>query len=157
MINQIRPVCVVLSMIWLAGCKSLTQPLLSPEVSLAGVRLQHADLATQTFILDFAVRNPNAIAIPIRSINYGVTLAGASLAKGSSEERFSVPANGAGEFSINVSTSLIETVRMLGTRVLRGGEQELEYSVGGSVDVDIPFVRPLPFSSTGVVRLNISD
>ncbi len=137
----------------LAGCSTFGQPFESPEVRLASVRLGQADLTTQRFEISFAVSNPNAIALPIKRVDYGITLGGMSLARGSTTESFRVPANGDGSFSVSVETSLITALQELGTRVLRGGETELDYSVDGSVALDLPLVNPLPFSSAGKVSL----
>ncbi|MEM7610943.1 MAG: LEA type 2 family protein [Pseudomonadota bacterium] len=148
-----RTTAVLALVFLLAGCETLGQTFESPNVALSNVRLQSADMTTQKFVLDFTVSNPNGVPLPVRAVNYGVTLAGISLASGSTEQAFRVPANGDGSFSVSVETSLIDAVKMLGTRLLKGGEQELEYSVGGSVALDVPLVRPLPFSATGVVQI----
>lgn len=137
----------------LGGCQSIGESFASPEVELAGVRLVEADLTTQRFVLDFDVRNPNPVALPVRAVNYGVDLGGMRLASGSSEQPFRIPAGGAGAFSVTVETSLLESARLLGARLLRGGEQSLDYDIGGSVEIDLPFVRPLPFSSRGTVSI----
>lgn len=108
---------------------------------------------TQRFDLEFAVANPNAVALPVRQVDYGVTLGGLSLASGSTAAPFRVPANGTGSFSVSVETSLVTALQTLGTRILRGGERELDYSVDGSVAIDLPLVRAMPFSSTGKVSL----
>ena len=137
----------------LAGCETLGRQFVAPDVTLASVRLGASDLSTQRFDLQFAVDNPNAVALPVRQVDYDVTLGGLSLASGSSAEPFRVPANGSGSFSVSVETSLVRVLQTLGTRILRGGETEFDYSAAGSVALDLPLVRPLPFSSTGKVSL----
>ncbi|MEL6869990.1 MAG: LEA type 2 family protein [Pseudomonadota bacterium] len=139
------------AVLMLAGCQSLIEQLQAPDVQLAAVRLAQADLTTQRFELEFAISNPNAIALPVKAVNYGVNLGGVSLASGSTTESFRVPANGDGAFSVSVEMSLVEALRTLGTRVLGGGEKTLDYDVGGSVALDLPLVQPLPFSAKGTV------
>lgn len=138
----------------LSGCQSLLDQLEAPDVQLSAIRLAQADLTTQRFELEFAISNPNAIALPVRAVNYGVTLAGVSLASGSTTSAFRVPANGDGTFSVSVETSLVEALRMLGTSVLGGGSKTLDYDVGGSVALDLPLVRPLPFNAKGSVDVS---
>lgn len=145
---------VLLLTVPLAACQTLTEQLEAPDVRLTGVRLQEVNTMQQRFLLDFDVSNPNAIALPVRAVNYGVKLGGMSLAEGSSDNAFRIPARGDGQFSVSVEMSLLQTVKVLGSRLLQGGEQSLDYDVGGSVEVDLPFVRPLPFSSTGSVQIS---
>ncbi|MFK8051884.1 MAG: LEA type 2 family protein [Woeseiaceae bacterium] len=152
MLKTIRA-ALLATLVLLSGCETIAQSLSPPDVRLSNVRVQEISSTSQQFQLTFAVSNPNAIALPVRAINYGVELGGLSLASGSTSEAFRVPANGDGEFSITVEASLIETVRLLGTRLLSGGAQSLDYSVGGDVDIDLPFVKPLPFSSSGTVSI----
>lgn len=149
-----RVLLVMTASVLLAGCQSLIDQLEAPGVELSAVRLAQADLSNQRFELEFAISNPNAIALPVRAVNYGITLAGVSLASGSTTEAFRIPANGDGTFSVSVETSLVEALRMLGTRVLGGGEKTLAYDVGGSVALDLPLVRPLPFSASGNVDVS---
>ncbi|MEO0574853.1 MAG: LEA type 2 family protein [Pseudomonadota bacterium] len=138
----------------LSGCQSLLDQLQAPDVALSGIRLAEADLTTQRFELEFSISNPNAIALPVRAVDYGVTLGGVSLASGSTTSAFRVPANGDGSFSVSVETSLVDALRMLGTSVLGGAEKTLDYDVGGSVALDLPLVRPLPFSASGSVDVS---
>ncbi|MEM9173384.1 MAG: LEA type 2 family protein [Pseudomonadota bacterium] len=151
---MIKTLVFVIAVSASAGCQSLVDSLQAPDIELVDVRLAQADLSSQRFELDFAVANPNAIALPISNIRYGVMLGGMQLAAGTTAEKFRVPAGGDGAFSISVETSLVEALRTLGTRVLAGGESTLDYSVNGSVALDLPLVKPLPFSAEGVVDIN---
>ncbi len=150
--HYLRAFCAA-AVVVLSGCQTISESLEAPDVRLSNVRLQELSSLQQQFVLDFEVSNPNAIPLPIKAINYGVMLGGMSLVNGRSESAFRVPANGEGSFSISVETSLMEVVKALGTRIMLGGEQSLDYQVGGDVAVDLPFIRPLPFKTEGTVQI----
>lgn len=135
-----------------SGCAGFGRPLEEPELTLAGVRLLDAGLSRQRFGLVFDVQNPNPIALPIRRVNYTVELSGAEFASGETPKSFSVPAHGATRFEIDVSTNLFASARQaLG--VLRTSNQ-LDYALEGSLEVNLPFVRDIPFARNGTVSLH---
>ena len=93
----------------LSGCaSSLENWIKSPTVELTEVELVGLDFSSQTFLLSFDVSNPNGIALPIKSVSYGVKLNGQSFARGETASAFSVPANGASQFGISVDLDLLQ-------------------------------------------------
>lgn len=145
--------CAVATLPLVTACATIAQSIKTPAISLAEVRLADASLTGQTFMLEFTVDNPNAIPIPISSIGYAVNLAGQTLARGATDKKFTVPANGQGAFKVQVKTDLVRSARSLSQLVLAGGQRELEYDLSGDVTVDLPLMRPLPFRQAGVVSL----
>lgn len=134
------------------GCATLQQAIQTPELSLAGVRLLEASLTRQRYELVLNVHNPNAIALPIGGLSYRVRLAGEDFAAGETQQAFSVPANGETSFSLSVTTDLVSSLTGL-RRILEQREETLAYELGGELKVDLPLVRPLPFSKSGEVDL----
>lgn len=145
--------CAVAALPLVTACATIAQSIKTPAISLAEIKLADATLTSQTFLLNFTVDNPNAIPIPISSIGYAVNLAGQTLAKGATDKKFTVPANGQGTFKVRVKTDLVRSGRALSQLVLAGGQRELEYNLSGAVTVDLPLLRPLPFRQAGVVSL----
>ena len=135
------------------ACATITQGIQTPAISLESVRLTDANLTRQTFMLGFTVDNPNSIPIPISSIGYALNFAGQTFATGATAESFTLPANGQGNFKARVETNLVDSARSLSQMILVGGQRELEYDLSGDVNVDLPFVRSLPFRQSGVVSL----
>lgn len=136
----------------LSGCASLQQSVETPEISLTGLRLVEVGLSRQRYDLTLHVVNPNPIPLPIRGLSYRVQLAGERFAEGETARAFTVPASGATDFELAVTTDLLRTFTTL-QRLLGEGEQTLEYELGGQLQVDLPFVRALPFSSSGAIDL----
>ncbi|MGH8496530.1 MAG: LEA type 2 family protein [Gammaproteobacteria bacterium] len=135
----------------LSGCAAFGRPLEEPELTLAGVRLLDAGLARQRFGLVFDVRNPNSIALPIRRVSYTVELSGAEFASGETPQSFSVPANGEARFEIDVSTDLMASSRQ--ALALLRTQDRLDYALEGRLEVNLPFVRDIPFARNGTVSL----
>ncbi|NNF15664.1 MAG: LEA type 2 family protein [Gammaproteobacteria bacterium] len=147
-----RALSVLLLVTLAAGCSSLGGIVDPPKVSLANVQLLQAGLLEQRYRLTLRVQNPNSIAVPIKGIDYAITLAGVDFASGVTPNAFSVPARGEDLVGIDISTNLLESARQIYS-VIRQGPESLDYSVTGNIAVDMPFVNPIPFSKSGQVSL----
>ncbi|MCJ7815070.1 MAG: LEA type 2 family protein, partial [Xanthomonadales bacterium] len=137
----------------LSACASGPQ-LVAPELEAAGIRLQGIGLLQQQFLLTLRVYNPNTVPLPIEGIKYQVELGGRRMAEGESAVAFSIPAHESREFDLRLRTDLLSSWRDL-QAWLSGSSEDLEYKLSGSVDVDIPFVRPFYFSQAGLIPLRL--
>lgn len=137
----------------LGGCASIIEQLdiKAPTLSLGGIELISASLSKQTFRLDFDVANSNPIAIPIESLTYAVDIAGQRFAAGKTSERFRVPANGETRFSIAIDSDLMSVARTLSAALTGGTTESVDYSLSGSVAVDLPLTQPFAFQHDGSV------
>jgi LEA14-like dessication related protein len=108
-------------------------------------------------LLLFAVQNPNPFPLPIKAVRYDIRVDDQKFAGGETRRGFVVPAGGDGEFAITIELDLMQSMSQL-TTLLRGGLREnIHYQLHGSLAVDMPFVRPIPFSSSGTVRVRSGD
>lgn len=154
---RIIPVSMlVAACLWLAACSSLRGDIEPPRVSLNNVQLVNAGLIQQTFRLTLRVQNPNGIPIPIRGMNYAVKLSGNDFASGVTPRSFTLPASGEEMVDIDVTTNILDVGRQL-MRILETRQQDIDYSLSGKVQVDLPFVKALPFSRAGTVNLNYGN
>lgn len=144
---------VVAACLTAGGCATSRFDAEPPTVRLAGVRLVDADWSGQRFVLDFAAENPNGFPLPVRSVDYTVRLAGQRFASGSATEGFTLPARGAGDFSIEVHTDLLGSASMLSALIFREGRREIDYDLAGELGLNIPFAKPLQFRESGRVGL----
>lgn len=143
---------LVLQVLASYGCATMQQSLEAPEISLAGLSLIEASLSKQRYDLRLHVRNPNSISLPVRGMSYSVKLAGESFAQGESLQAFTVPASGEANIDLSVTTDLLRTLSGL-QRMIGQGEQKLAYELGGTLQLNLPFVKALPFSAAGEVDL----
>ena len=137
----------------LVSCASTGPIVQKPDVTLSGIELSGLSFTGQTFLLTFDVANPNSFPLPIKSVRYHVRLASHSFASGEAPSDFLIPSAGSGEFDISVNLDILKSASQLSS-VLRSGLREpVPYELNGSLAVDIPFVKPLPFSASGVITV----
>ncbi len=148
---DIRPVSILLFCGILSACASTGELISSPSVDLTSVRLDKMSLSQQTFLLGFDVDNPNAFPLPVREIEYTVRFDNERFAGGSTEGNFTVPARGQDDFMISVDLDFLRTASQLSALLRQGVPESVNYELEGHLTVDIPFARPLPFSSSGVI------
>jgi len=143
----------ILLSVGIAGCAGTGVSIEKPTVRLSRVAVNQLSFSGQSFLLSFDINNPNPFPLPIRSVRYHVQLANQTFASGETPGDFSIPASGAGNFDISVELDILKSASSL-TGVLRGGMQRpVPYELNGSLAVDIPFVKPVPFSTSGVITI----
>lgn len=126
-------------------------PRIAPaEITLTDVQLDEVSVSGQSLRLQFAVANPNPFPLPVKSIRYQLRIGDRPLARGQTESRFVVAARGDGAFVLGVELDVLDSVSGLGFLLLK---QQVEYELHGSLAVDLPFARPMPFASSGQVQL----
>jgi LEA14-like dessication related protein len=139
----------------LSACAGTESLVAAPTVRLTSVELVKVSFSEQTFLLGFEVSNPNVFPLPIEAVKYRVMFDGESFAGGETRAAFTIPGEGDGEFVVSVELDILNRATQI-TSLLQGGMPDnVTYSVDGSLSVDIPFTRPLSFSSNGVI--NVQD
>jgi LEA14-like dessication related protein len=137
----------------LAGCATTDNLVGTPDVTLTSVELESVSFRKQTFLLGFEVVNPNPFPLPVESIRYSVSLDNERFAGGESRASFTIPANGSNGFVVSVELDVLNRATQI-TSLLQGGVPDnVSYQVDGSLTVDIPFTRPLSFSSSGMIAV----
>ena len=137
----------------LSACASSGAIVDSPTVDLIDVELTSASFKRQTFLLRFQVANPNPFPLPVKAVEYRVTIDQQKFAGGETQGGFTIPAAGDESFAISVELDVLKSATHLAS-LLRGGFSEnVSYELKGSLAVDIPFVKPLSFSNSGIVNM----
>lgn len=143
---------LTLASIVLSGCATLAQSVETPDITIAGMRLVEAGFSKQSYELTLNVRNPNPIPLPVRGLAYRIQLAGESFAAGETLSAFTVPANGEAEFGVSITTDLVRSLSSL-QRILQQRDETVAYEMGGELQVNLPFVKAIPFATAGEVDL----
>lgn len=153
-LNDVTARCLILlAAAGLASCATPKVTVRAPDVMLTGVQVKDIGLSGQKFLLGFSVSNPNPFSLPVKGIRYNLRLDDQKFAGGETQSDFVVPAHGDGRFVIAVELDLLQSVSQLAS-LLKGGMREtIEYELQGSLVVDIPFSRPVPFASSGIIRV----
>lgn len=152
-IENIRNCILLFSVFLLCACAGTGTVIDSPKVDLTRVELTKADFRRQTFLLSFDVSNPNPFPLPVKAVEYRVIFDDEKFAGGETQGSFTVPARGDDSFAISVELDLLNSATHL-TSLVRGGLREnISYQLQGSLAVDIPFVKPIPFLSSGIINM----
>ncbi len=139
-------------MVFASGCTVLQQTVLPPELALREVRLVQADLRTQRYTVTLDAYNPNTFSIGLEAIQWQLELAGYEFAKGSLALSEKLPARESVPLTLEMQTNLFDYARHALSRLI-AGDDEFEYRLSGSAQVDSPLRRSVPFEETG--RVNI--
>ena len=142
---------VLAAVLSLTSCASPGEMIDTPSVALTGIQMNEFSFSGQSFMLSFDVDNPNPFPLPVSSIRYHVQIANESFASGGTASDFMVPAGGNGAFDISVELDVLKSASQLGSILRTGMREPLEYKLDGSLAVDIPYVKPVPFSTSGVI------
>lgn len=143
---------VILSVVaLLGGCASTASKLVPPQFSLVAASMTSGDMFSQQFRVRLHVQNPNARALPVKSIDYKLFLEGDSFAEGASEAPFVVPANGEQEFDLLVRTNFMSSIGRLLSRITNSNS--VRYDFSGNVVIDMAFSPKIPFTTSGMVDL----
>jgi LEA14-like dessication related protein len=135
-----------------AACSSLPRQLAPPRVELVELRLLQASFDGQRFAVRVQLNNPNAVAIPVRMVEFDVRLAGEGLLDGRSVAPFTLPAGGSQAVDIEIFSNLVSSATRL-LALVQGPQNMLEYELQGELTLDAALREPLGFYSRGQVPL----
>jgi len=141
---------LALAALLLAACATIAPQLEPPRLEVTGVGFAGGDLARQQIRLTLHVTNPNARAIAVRRIDYGIALADTDFARGTTSAPFTVPASGATDFELQLTADMLTALKVLGRHL---GERSVPYRVTGTVHLAAGVLRALPFASNGSLPL----
>ena len=152
-IENFRKIFLLFAVISLSACAGTGTVIDSPRVNLTGVELTSASFRRQTFLLRFDVSNPNPFPLPVKAVEYRVDFDNEKFAGGKTQGSFTIPARGDDSFAISVDLDILSTATHLNSLLGGGFRENVSYELKGSLAVDIPFVSPIPFSSSGVINM----
>jgi len=152
-IDIVRKHFLLFALVSLSGCAGTGSVIDSPRVDLTAVELTSANIRRQTFLLSFDVSNPNPFPLPVKAVDYEVIFDDRKFASGQTQGNFTVPASGDDSFAISVDLDFLSSATHLTSLFSGGFRENISYELQGSLAVDIPFVKPIPFSNSGVINM----
>lgn len=117
----------------------------TPEVSVYGVKIANMNLSEANLALALRVKNPNAFSIPLRGFDYGLSLNGVEVAKGSESKNLTISAKEDRIIEIPVRIGLMQLVQAVPDIVK---SRNFTYDLKGKAH--LPLVN-LPFQRIGKV------
>jgi LEA14-like dessication related protein len=133
----------------LAACAAINFK--APDITPTGVELGDAQVLEQRFTVHLHVHNPNDRPLPIKSVSCTLEVSGVDVGHGESSQPFTVPALGDSDFDMIVTTNLATSMPNLLLRLVQGKELP-SYRLSGTVNPDIRFMPPIPFSKSGEIN-----
>jgi LEA14-like dessication related protein len=141
-VGRVRMLALVLL---LAGCA--WTHLQTPRLSVVDVQVQGGNLWSQRLRVRMHVDNPNDRALPVRALEYTIEVEGQTFATGASSNAFVVPALGATDFDMDVTTNLAGTALQLLTR--GSAANSVGYRLTGKLTLSEGLLRSIPFDQRG--------
>jgi LEA14-like dessication related protein len=145
-----RLAAVTLAAAVLAGCATLVPKLEAPRLTLLAVTINAVGPMQQQLRLRLHAENPNARAIAVRGIDVMLEISGERIAQGATAAAFSLPAQGATDFDLDVTSDLNAALRLM-TAAL--GHHSVDYRLHGTVRLQSGIFSTLPFDQHGRVQL----
>lgn len=135
----------------LGGCSTwLTDDFIKPEIQLIKVDVERARLLDQRFLLHFQIDNPNSMSLPVRGLDYRLTLAGVPLAEGHSSDWFTIEAHSRKVVKIPVRTNLWRNLKTV-IAALKDPQHPLPYQFEGRIDTGLLFNKQVPLRKQGQI------
>ena len=145
-------VLAVLSLMFLAGCASLTPPIDPPKISLVSFKSLPTQGSAPRFEIKLRVINPNKQTLDIAGISYSVELLGKELVTGVANDVAPIAGYGEGVVTLEAGLQLLELLRLMASLGSTGGEP-LAYRFTAKIDFN-GFIPTQRIEETGEIALN---
>jgi len=141
--------CIAVAIAATMGCAGLTNPIEQPTAELKRISLVSIRLpAAATVRAEFDVTNPNSVGIPIKAVDYEISIGGGEPFRGRAEVDTTIPAYGSAPLTIDLEISALaamDTVKRLAT-----GSRD--YRIGGVIHFASPIGEiSLTFEDEGTI------
>jgi LEA14-like dessication related protein len=148
-VKRLLPVSVVLC---LAACTLVTPKFTRPNVSVVSVEMRSGNLLQQNFAVKLNIQNPNDRALPVSGLHVELNVGGEQIASGVSDRAIVVPAFGESEFDMTIKANMALALLKLANKMDQQSDS-IDYDLTGAANIDLPFLRDLPFHQTGSFSL----
>lgn len=154
--TRFKSICnslLVTATILLSACAGTGTIIDAPSVDLTSVELTSVNIRRQTFLLSFDIDNPNPFPLPIKYFDYKIIFDDEKFAEGQTQGSFTVPANSMDSFAISVDLDFLGSATHWKSLMSGGLRENIAYELQGRLAVDIPLVKPMMFSNSGVINM----
>ncbi len=120
-----------------------------PVLTVSSIELQSGNLFQQSFLVKFRVQNPNDRELPVQGLHAELDVGGQRIASGVSNRAFVVPPRGQSEFDMTITANMAVALLQLANQ----RADSVDYDLSGSANLDLPFLREVPFHQAGSFSL----
>lgn len=129
-----RTLALILLACLLTSCASLSPWPSPPKVSLQNIQISDTNATSSNLVLDLAISNPNAVALPIEGVEYQLRLNGYRVVDGLSNRIDPIPAFGTSEVQIQARADLVGIFSLI-SGLLGGSTREVNYELETRISV----------------------
>jgi len=149
--RRILPIAALTASL-LAACASGPPTIAYPEVTLESVRVTRIVDSKAEVSVGLRLYNPNAMSLPVKSLDYEITLENRPAASGHTVRVDTLPPGGEGKVNIagRVDIGVVATAMMA-----LGSQLPVAYRLTGTVTVQ--GWAPIPFSREGKIAVSKFD
>ncbi len=140
----------------LSGCSSLQQSLQAPTASVNSLKVMPGNGLNIRFLVGLHVKNPNFIPLPVRGVNYAVSLSGQEVVSGNSQNQPTIPAHGEQDIEIEAVANLVSGLTLANALLANPLQQTVPYNVKASIDVGA-LLPNIPVQKRGSVNLTTGE
>lgn len=141
--------CMLLAVLWLAGCASMQKDFEQPSVELIGIRALPSEGMSPQFEIDLRIINPNRSALNLKGASYSVSIEGYELIKGVAADLPTVPAYGEAKFRLRAGMSWMQGIKFL-TSMANESRDTVTYEMNAKLDLGA-FTPAIRISEKGVI------
>ena len=127
-----------------------------PNVTVISIQMRSGNLLQQNFAVKLNIQNPNDRALPVRGLHTELSVGGQQIASGVSDRAVIVPAFGESEFDMTITANLAVALLKLADKANQHADS-IHYDLSGEANIDLPFLRNLPFHQSGSFKLNTNQ
>jgi len=136
----------------LSACSLIAPKFNRPNVTVISIQLRSGNLLQQNFAVKLNIQNPNDRALPVRGLHTELNVGGQQIASGVSDRAVIVPAFGEAEFDMTITANLAVALLKLADKANQHADS-IDYDLTGEANIDLPFLRNLPFHQSGSFSL----
>jgi LEA14-like dessication related protein len=137
----------------LGACSLIAPKFNRPNVTVISIQLRSGNLLQQNFAVKLNIQNPNDRALPVHGLHTELNVGGQQIASGVSDRAVIVPAFGEAEFDMTITANLAVALLKLADKANQHADS-IDYDLTGEANIDLPFLRNLPFHQSGSFNLN---
>jgi LEA14-like dessication related protein len=140
----------------LGACSLMAPKFNRPNVTVISIQMRSGNLLQQNFAVKLNIQNPNDRALPVRGLHTELSVGGQQIASGVSDRAVIVPAFGESEFDMTITANLAVALLKLADKANQHADS-IDYDLSGEANIDLPFLRNLPFHQSGSFNLNANQ
>jgi LEA14-like dessication related protein len=140
----------------LSACSLMAPKFNRPNVTVISIQVRSGNLLQQNFAVKLNIQNPNDRALPVRGLHTELNVGGQQIASGVSDRAVIVPAFGESEFDMTITANLAVALLKLADKANQHADS-IDYDLSGEANIDLPFLRNLPFHQSGSFKLNTNQ